>query len=303
MLWLLQQNGGNGSILSQAKEVPASTCSWESCLTNTSQFDIPEFKCSLNCFRLQLRQRLCEQGNHHAAGTVAQHHPQLQGSGWNPHLVRGAGGCCSPLPCGKGTTKPGTSGKHPKTPPILPTAVPIHIALSLHHPMPSPPSSAAPLALPPQTGGAFPSMGTDHISQKCTCGTSNSRKSLEHPRGVARTWCPPALPLAPRRPGGQGPLTLISAAGAPACWLCPVGWQPFAAKCYWVSAKTKTWEAAVENCSHQRSQLAVLKSEEEMAFIKEMIQNTSAAWMGLSTNQTGGKTWMWQDGSPLQKDS
>ncbi|XP_054663558.1 killer cell lectin-like receptor subfamily F member 1 isoform X3 [Grus americana] len=158
MLWLLQQNGGNGSILSQAKEVPASTCSWESCLTNTSQFDIPEFKCSLNCFRLQLRQRLCEQGNHHAAG-------------------------------------------------------------------------------------------------------------------------------------------------APACWLCPVGWQPFAAKCYWVSAKTKTWEAAVENCSHQRSQLAVLKSEEEMAFIKEMIQNTSAAWMGLSTNQTGGKTWMWQDGSPLQKDS
>ncbi|GAB0201514.1 killer cell lectin-like receptor subfamily B member 1A [Grus japonensis] len=74
------------------------------------------------------------------------------------------------------------------------------------------------------------------------------------------------------------------------------------AKCYWVSAKPKTWEAAVENCSHQRSQLAVLKSKEEMAFIKEMIQNIPAAWMGLSTNQPGGKMWMWQDGSPLQED-
>ncbi|XP_075268245.1 killer cell lectin-like receptor subfamily F member 1 [Opisthocomus hoazin] len=156
VLWLLQRPGGNGPIPSQGVEVPANACSWESCRTTSSRRDLPEFRCSLNCFQLQLRQRLCQRGSHHATGT-------------------------SP------------------------------------------------------------------------------------------------------------------------CRLCPASWRPFAAKCYWVSPKTGAWEVAVDNCWRQRSQLVVLESAEEKAFLGEMIGNAFRAWMGLSINQTRGKEWTWWDGSPLQK--
>ncbi|XP_071655831.1 killer cell lectin-like receptor subfamily F member 1 [Patagioenas fasciata] len=166
VLWLLQRQGGNGPVLSQDMETPASKCSWESCLVTSSRQDIPEFKCSLRCFQLQLRQRLCEPGSHNVTGTARSH------------------------------------------------------------------SS--------------------------------------------------------------------SAAGASACWLCPAGWQPFAAKCYWVSTNTSTWKEAAENCGYQRSQLAVLESAEEKAFIGEMTRTSSGAWMGLSIDQTRGQEWSWRDGSALQ---
>ncbi|XP_065508533.1 killer cell lectin-like receptor subfamily F member 1 [Caloenas nicobarica] len=159
VLWLLQRQGENGPVLSQDMETPASKCSWETCLVTTSRRDIPEFKCSLSCFQLQLRQRLCEQGSHNVTGT----------------------------------------------------------------------------------------------------------------------------------------------AGTSACRLCPAGWQPFAAKCYWVSTKTNTWEVAAENCGYQRSQLVVLESVEEKAVIREISRKTSGAWMGLSINQTRGQEWSWWDGSALQE--
>ncbi|KAM9591914.1 C-type lectin domain family 4 member E-like [Morphnus guianensis] len=85
------------------------------------------------------------------------------------------------------------------------------------------------------------------------------------------------------------------------CRLCPAGWQPFAAKCYWVSTKTGAWEVAADDCSYQRSQLVMLKSLEEKAFVRDMIGNTSRAWLGLSVNEMRGKNWTWKDGSPLQE--
>ncbi|KAK2542374.1 hypothetical protein Q9233_000466 [Columba guinea] len=146
---------GNGPVLSQDMETPASKCSWETCLVTSSRRDVPEFKCSLSCFQLQLRQRLCEPGSHNVTG-------------------------------------------------------------------------------------------------------------------------------------------------ASACRLCPAGWQPFAAKCYWASTKTSTWEEAAENCGYQRSQLVVLESAEEKAFIGEMTRTSSGAWMGLSIDRTRGQEWSWWDGSALQ---
>ncbi|XP_074666481.1 uncharacterized protein LOC141917278 isoform X1 [Strix aluco] len=71
VLRLLQQHGGNNPIPSQDAEVLGSGCSWESCWTNSSQRATPEFKCSLSCFRLQLRQRLCEEQHQHPTGTVS----------------------------------------------------------------------------------------------------------------------------------------------------------------------------------------------------------------------------------------
>ncbi|KAK2542393.1 hypothetical protein Q9233_000485 [Columba guinea] len=98
-------------------------------------------------------------------------------------------------------------------------------------------------------------------------------------------------------PKSTSPLHIASAS---ACRLCPAGWQPFAAKCYWASTKTSTWEEAAENCGYQRSQLVVLESAEEKAFIREMTRTSSGAWMGLSIDRTRGQEWSWWDGSALQ---
>ncbi|XP_054039768.1 killer cell lectin-like receptor subfamily F member 1 isoform X3 [Rissa tridactyla] len=90
-------------------------------------------------------------------------------------------------------------------------------------------------------------------------------------------------------------------AGPLLCWLCPAGWRPFAAKCYWVSTKSEAWGTAAADCAYWRAQLVRLESLEEKTFIGEMLGNASTAWTGLSFNQSGEKEWTWQDGSPLQK--
>ncbi|XP_074423864.1 uncharacterized protein LOC141735176 isoform X2 [Larus michahellis] len=193
VLWLLQRRGGDCPILQQ----DTAPCSWETCLTDASRHpDVPQTKCSLDCFRLQLRQQLCERGSHHPAG----------------------GGVSSP-----------------------------------------PSQKNAP-------GGA----------QTAGKGSRGSQGMKDHSHSS-------------------------SAAGPLPCWLCPAGWRPFAAKCYWVSTKSEAWGTAAAHCAYWRAQLVRLESLEEKTFIGEMLGNTSMAWTGLSFNQSGEKEWTWRDGSPLQK--
>nr|XP_038043839.1 killer cell lectin-like receptor subfamily B member 1A isoform X2 [Anas platyrhynchos] len=92
------------------------------------------------------------------------------------------------------------------------------------------------------------------------------------------------------------------APGAEGCWLCPAGWQPFATKCYWVSAKTLPWEEAGGDCKDRRAELVVLKSMEEKDFTGAMSKEIPGSWTGLSTIPTQGEEWTWMDGSPLQDD-
>ncbi|XP_014816875.1 PREDICTED: butyrophilin subfamily 3 member A2-like [Calidris pugnax] len=94
---------------------------------------------------------------------------------------------------------------------------------------------------------------------------------------------------------------LLQRCGPRACQLCPMGWQPFATKCYWVSTKTKAWKMAAENCQHKGAQLVILESLEEKAFIEGMMGNASVAWTGLRKHQGRETEWTWEDGSPLQK--
>lgn len=191
-------SGGNGLVLSQDMETPASKCSWETCLVTSSRRDVPEFKCSLSCFQLQLRQRLCEPGSHNVTGTAGQHHPQLRC--WGPRLV-------APFPCGRGTTRPGTLGKHRRTPKSSQLLSP--------SPSPSPcpalcpsPSSIAPLALPPLPRDIFPARAESTFPNNAPGRAQRAGKASSVPRGV-QDPVPPALPLAPRCPGAEAALTLI----------------------------------------------------------------------------------------------
>uniref|UniRef100_A0A8C3BNE7 C-type lectin domain-containing protein n=1 Tax=Cairina moschata TaxID=8855 RepID=A0A8C3BNE7_CAIMO len=92
------------------------------------------------------------------------------------------------------------------------------------------------------------------------------------------------------------------APGAEGCWLCPAGWQPFATKCYLVSAKTLPWEEAGGDCKDRRAELVMPKSMEEKDFIGALSKENMRSWTGLSTMPTQGEGWTWMDGSPLQDD-
>nr|XP_021137002.1 killer cell lectin-like receptor subfamily F member 2 isoform X2 [Columba livia] len=195
----------------------------------------------------------------------------------------------------KGDNKARNIGKTPQDPQVVPIAVPIPIALSLPHPVPITFLYCF-SCFSPITKGHFSSTGRVHIPQKCTWKGSKGRKSLKCPKAGARARCPQPCPSPRGAQGLKQRSHSSSAAGASA----PAGWQPFAAKCYWVSTKTSTWEEAAENCGYQRSQLVVLESAEEKAFIGEMTRTSSGAWMGLSIDQTRGQEWSWWDGSALQ---
>lgn len=168
----------------------------------------------------------------------------------------------SPFHMGEGN-KARNIGKAPQDPPSPPNCCP-----HPHHPLPAPPHALNTLlccssCFPPHTRGDFSSMGTAHVFQKCTWRGSKGRKSLECPRGVARAWCPQLCPSPRGTHRTKDHSHSSSATGISACRLCPAGWQPFAAKCYWVSTKNEFWEVAEANCSYQRSQLVMLESVEE----------------------------------------
>jgi len=182
--------------------------------------------------------------------------PTALGLGMETTSCRGSRRVVVRFPHGRGTTRPGTLGKHPENPPqpsqpLSPSA--------LHHPTPSAPSSAAPHAFPPHQGGLF-QHGRSPTHLEGFKEQEKPRVSWEGGR-VARAWCPPSSAPHPAAPGDHSHSS--SAAGTSPCRLCPASWRPFAAKCYWVSPKTGAWEVAVDNCWRQRSQLVVLESAEE----------------------------------------
>ncbi|XP_063174848.1 uncharacterized protein LOC134507841 isoform X1 [Chroicocephalus ridibundus] len=199
VLWLLQRrgsilcpttpprvkptlvSGGDRPILQQ----DTAPCSWETCLTDASRHpDVPQTKCSLDCFRLQLRQQLCERGSHHPAGTAARHH--LLGCTWRaPHLVEGARGFLSPLHMGERNNKTRNTGESAtKSPQFCPHP---------RHPLPVPPHALTTFLCCSSCFPPTPRRGRFQptFPKKCTWRGSNSRKRLQG------------------QPGDEGPLALL----------------------------------------------------------------------------------------------
>lgn len=194
-----------------------------------------------------------------------KHHPQLRGCELRPHLIRDAGGLLSPFHMEggqQGQEHWESTPRHPIHPPTPPPRPP-NCCPHPHHPLPAPPHALNTFlrcssCFPPIPGGRFFQHGhSPLLPKKGTWRGSNNRKSLQCPR----VGCKSPLPHGTH--GARDHSHSSSAAGTSVCRLCPAGWQPFAAKCYWVSMKTGVWEVAAENCSYQRSQLVTLKSVEE----------------------------------------
>ncbi|KAM6107057.1 killer cell lectin-like receptor subfamily F member 1 [Phoenicopterus ruber ruber] len=85
------------------------------------------------------------------------------------------------------------------------------------------------------------------------------------------------------------------------CKLCPAGWTLRRTKCYWVADKFKHWNKSREDCVNRRAKLLMAVDQDELDFVKELVQKpTSYFWIGLSFPSTG-KGWTWLNGSRLNE--
>ncbi|XP_061073721.1 CD209 antigen-like protein A [Conger conger] len=82
------------------------------------------------------------------------------------------------------------------------------------------------------------------------------------------------------------------------CKPCPEGWEQFSSKCYYFSTERKSWKDSRIHCIKWAADLVIIESDEEQEFINKYIQDYY--WIGLSDSETEG-TWLWVDGTPLQK--
>ncbi|XP_061073717.1 CD209 antigen-like protein C [Conger conger] len=84
------------------------------------------------------------------------------------------------------------------------------------------------------------------------------------------------------------------------CKPCPQGWKQFSSKCYYFSTEMKSWMKSRRDCLRRGADLVIIESDEEQEFITKYIQDYY--WIGLSDLETEG-TWLWVDGTLLQKRS
>uniref|UniRef100_A0A8C4K0R7 C-type lectin domain-containing protein n=1 Tax=Dromaius novaehollandiae TaxID=8790 RepID=A0A8C4K0R7_DRONO len=84
------------------------------------------------------------------------------------------------------------------------------------------------------------------------------------------------------------------------CELCPRGWLPFRDWCYWVSEEVKCWRDGCSDCRTKKSRMLVIRDQEEMEFIRNVTQETSLVWIGLSV-KSSKSNWTWVDGSVLNR--
>ncbi|KAJ6651705.1 hypothetical protein lerEdw1_020697 [Lerista edwardsae] len=85
------------------------------------------------------------------------------------------------------------------------------------------------------------------------------------------------------------------------CRLCPQNWSLYDDKCYWISKERQTWRKSKEDCRAKRSQLLVIQTREEVAFIQSITEGAQLLWIGLEATPPK-KTWTWEDGSPLDDE-
>ncbi|XP_048853158.1 CD209 antigen-like protein A [Brienomyrus brachyistius] len=75
---------------------------------------------------------------------------------------------------------------------------------------------------------------------------------------------------------------------------CPVGWNSFSLKCYYISDKKNSWVDSQKDCRERGADLVVIDSNEEQIFISQFRR----AWIGLTDREHEGN-WKWVDGTRI----
>ncbi|XP_056434241.1 C-type lectin domain family 4 member C-like [Gadus chalcogrammus] len=80
---------------------------------------------------------------------------------------------------------------------------------------------------------------------------------------------------------------------------CPVGWDKFSCKCYFLSNEQESWIKSRELCVSLGADLVVLNNKEEMDFISRY---GGTIWLG-ATDEASEGLWRWVDGTVLSVDN
>ncbi|XP_075994405.1 uncharacterized protein LOC142988965 isoform X4 [Genypterus blacodes] len=86
------------------------------------------------------------------------------------------------------------------------------------------------------------------------------------------------------------------------CVVCPGGWMHNSSSCYGViDAFDRSWEEARQDCREKNSELAVIESAAELAYMVGEFKwfvpsKTRGSWIGLEVSDG---SWKWVDGTPV----
>eukprot|EP00075_Anas_platyrhynchos_P015337 XP_027304590.1 C-type lectin domain family 4 member D-like isoform X4 [Anas platyrhynchos] len=85
---------------------------------------------------------------------------------------------------------------------------------------------------------------------------------------------------------------------------CSEGWRPFQESCYYFSDDQMPWDESQQNCSGMGSQLVVINTKAEQAFLYKEIQmkyrqNGINLYIGLRAQKVG--QWRWADQTPYNE--
>uniref|UniRef100_A0A8B9R1E2 C-type lectin domain-containing protein n=1 Tax=Anas platyrhynchos TaxID=8839 RepID=A0A8B9R1E2_ANAPL len=85
---------------------------------------------------------------------------------------------------------------------------------------------------------------------------------------------------------------------------CSEGWRPFQESCYYFSDDQMPWDESQQNCSGMGSQLVVINTKAEQAFLYKEIQmkyrqNGINLYIGLREKEAG--QWRWADQTPYNE--
>ncbi|XP_054045051.1 C-type lectin domain family 4 member E-like isoform X1 [Rissa tridactyla] len=88
-------------------------------------------------------------------------------------------------------------------------------------------------------------------------------------------------------------------------WICcPNGWKRFQKSCYYLSTDIMSWAESVQNCTGMGSQLVVINSKAEQAFLTTELQQFPKGtnyYIGLYAQEVG--KWQWVDQTPLNEEA
>ncbi|XP_056227452.1 CD209 antigen-like protein E [Seriola aureovittata] len=80
---------------------------------------------------------------------------------------------------------------------------------------------------------------------------------------------------------------------------CPQSWLMFGSSCYYISSQRKSWDDSRQDCVQRNADLVIINSRQEQNFLTGF---TAVAWIGMTDREVEG-TWIWVDGTPVDKDS